>query len=75
MRIPVHVRLFPGSNEERLDLLAAILRHCLCKALEGDRASVAVIEDPCPSHDLLGQEATLKQLVFQRRWYRERGIA
>ena len=71
MNIPVRVRSFPGSEEERLDLLAAVRRNCLCRAVHVEAGSVAVIEEPCPPHDLLGQEITLKHLVFHRRWYRD----
>jgi hypothetical protein len=53
-------------------MLAAVRRHCVCSTVHVGPASIAVIEDPCPTHDLLGQENTLKQLVFHRRWYRAR---
>jgi hypothetical protein len=72
LKIPVRVRAFPGSDEERLDMLAAVRRNCICRAIDVGPGSVAVIEDPCPSHDLLGQEGMLKHLVFHRRWYRGR---
>jgi hypothetical protein len=53
-------------------MLAAVRRHCVCQAVHVGPSSISVIEDPCPTHDLLGQETTLKQLVFHRRWYRGR---
>jgi hypothetical protein len=70
LKIPVHVRVFPGSDQERVDLVAAVRRHCACRAALGSGHSVTVIDDPCPTHDLLGHDATLKRLVFYRRWHR-----
>ncbi len=67
LKIPVRVTAFPGSDEERRDLVAAVRRNCACGA-EGSN----VVPDPCPPHDLLRIEATLKRLVFYRRWHRSR---
>jgi hypothetical protein len=53
-------------------MLASVRRHCICRATHVGPGSIAVIDDPCPPHDLLGQETTLKHLVFYRRWYRGR---
>jgi hypothetical protein len=65
MNIRVRVITFPGSDEERLDLVAAVRRHCACRMED-----TSVAPDPCPPHDLLRMESTLKRLVFYRRWYR-----
>jgi hypothetical protein len=59
--------VFPGSDDERRDLVAAVRRNCAC---ETEGRSVA--PDPCPPHDLLRLESTLKHLVFYRRWLRSR---
>lgn len=55
-------------------MLAVVRRNCACKGVKvvGGATALSVIEEPCPSHDLLGQEALLKQLVFYRRYHRER---
>jgi hypothetical protein len=58
---------FPGSDAERVDLVAAVRRNCACRTEDG-----SVVPDPCPPHDLLRLEATLKRLVFYRRWHRSR---
>jgi len=63
--IPVRVFVFPGSDEERIDLVAAVRRNCACGLEEN-----AILPDPCPPHDLLRIESTLKRLVFYRRWHR-----
>jgi hypothetical protein len=65
LNIRVNVVAFPGSDEERLDLVAAVRRNCYC---HGEHTSV--VPDPCPPHDLLQLESTLKRLVFYRRWHR-----
>lgn len=72
MKIPVRVRVFPGSDQERVDLVTAVRRHCACSKADTEPGSVTVITEPCPPHDLLGHEATLKRLVFYRRWHRAR---
>jgi hypothetical protein len=59
-RVHVRVVVFPGTAEEREDLYSAVRHHCVCS--EG--AGVGT----CPPHDLLLGEATLKRLVFYRRW-------
>jgi hypothetical protein len=64
--------VFPGSDEERMDMVAAVRRHCACRDVLSGGRSVTVIDDVCPPHDLLGHESTLKRLVFYRRWYRAR---
>jgi len=51
-------------------MLASVRRNCICSAVNEEPGSVTVIENPCPPHDLLGQETSLKHLVFYRRWYR-----
>jgi hypothetical protein len=50
-----------------VDLVAAVRRNCACV-----RENEAVVPDLCPPHDLLRLEATLKRLVFYRRWHRAR---
>ncbi len=65
--MPVRVTAFPGSDEERRDLVAAVRRNCACGSVSSE-----VVPDPCPPHDLLRTESTLKRLVFNRRWYRAR---
>jgi hypothetical protein len=70
MQIRVHVIAFPGSDEERQDLVAAVRRNCACRTED-----TAVVPDPCPPHDLLRLETTLKRLVFYRRWHRSRADA
>ena len=72
MRIHVRVRSFPGSDEERLDLIAAVRRHCACADVRGGNSPVGVMHEVCAPHDLLGQEPILKRLVFYRRWHRSR---
>lgn len=72
LKIPVYVKVFPGSDEERVDLVAAVRRNCECQPARGSSLSVTVLDDPCPPHDLLLQDSTLKRLVFYRRWYRAR---
>ena len=72
MKIPVRNRAFPGSDEERSDMVAAVRRYCACLPVDTEPGSVKVITEPCPPHDLLGQEDTLKRLVFYRRWHRSR---
>ena len=67
MKISVRVAKFPGSDEERLALVAAVRRNCACRA-EGAR----IAPDPCSTHELLRLESTLKHLVFYRRWHRAR---
>jgi hypothetical protein len=67
LKIPVRLPVFPGSDEERVDLVAAVRRYCAC-----GREDSEVVPDPCPPHDLLGIESTLKRLVFYRRWHRAR---
>jgi hypothetical protein len=65
--ISVRVVEFPGSDEERRDLVAAVRRHCAC---HGEHTTV--LPDPCAPHDLLQLETTVKRLVFYRRWHRSR---
>jgi hypothetical protein len=65
MKIRVRVIEFPGSDEERIDLIAAVRRNCACRTDDD-----SVVPDPCPPHDLLRLESTLKRLVFYRRWHR-----
>ena len=72
MKIVVRVRAFPGSDQERSDMVAAVRRHCACSPLEADPGSVAVVPEACAPHDLLAQEAALRRLVFYRRWHRAR---
>ena len=61
-RLPVQVIVFPGTDQERDDLLSAVTRNCACRPVEGARP------DPCGPHDLLLLEPTLKRLVFYRRF-------
>jgi hypothetical protein len=69
VKIPITIRSFPGSDQERLDLLAAVRRNCGCKGVPG---SISVIEESCGAHALLADSSMLKQLVFQRRWRRSK---
>jgi hypothetical protein len=73
MHIRVRIITFPGSDQEHLDLVAAVRRHCACRSED-----TGVVPDPCPPHDLLRLDSTLKHLVFYRRWHRrqreERGL-
>ncbi len=69
MKIPVTIRSFPGNDQERLDLLAAVRRNCACANGPG---SISVIKDGCGAHALLSDSSLLKQLVFQRRWRRSK---
>jgi hypothetical protein len=62
-RLPVQVIVFPGTDRERDDLLAAIARNCACQPASG-----TTHPDPCGPHDLLLLEPTLKRLVFYRRF-------
>jgi hypothetical protein len=61
-RVPPQLRVavFPGTTEERGDLLSAVRRNCACTAAVGSSL--------CGPHDLLLLEGTLKRLVFYRRW-------
>lgn len=65
MKIPVRVRSFPGSDQERMDMVAAVRRHCACSP-----PGPAAAAEACAPHNLLAQDATLKRLVFYRRWHR-----
>jgi hypothetical protein len=65
VNIEVRVVAFPGSDQEHIDLVDAVRRHCSCHV--EDRA---VVPDPCPPHDLLRLQPTVKRLVFYRRWHR-----
>jgi hypothetical protein len=75
VKVPVRKCVFPGSDQERSDMIAAVRRHCACLPGDIEPGSVTVITDPCSPHDLLGQDDTLKRLVFYRRWHRARGRA
>ena len=57
---------------QRLDLIAAVRRHCACADVRGGNSPVGVMHEVCAPHDLLGQEPILKRLVFYRRWHRSR---
>lgn len=61
--VAVTVIGFPGTQQERDDLFSAVARNCACNARSG-----VVETNPCPPHDLLLREPTLKRLVFYRRW-------
>jgi hypothetical protein len=67
VNIAVRIAAFPGSDEERLALAAAVRRNCACRT-----EAARVLPDPCATHDLLRLESTLKHLVFYRRWHRAR---
>jgi hypothetical protein len=75
VKIPVRNRTFPGNDQERSDMMAAVRRYCACLPEDIEPGSVTVITEPCPPHDLLGHDDTLKRLVFYRRWHRARGRA
>ena len=61
LNIPVRVPVFPGSDEERNDLVAAVRRNCACGFEDSE-----VVQIRPPPHDLLRIESTLKRLVFDR---------
>ncbi len=53
--------VFPGTNEERDALLAAVQAACACtRTLAGTHV--------CDAHLLLLNEQALKYLIFYRRW-------
>jgi len=54
--------VFPGSNEERDALLAAVQAACGCI-----RTSTGA--QICGAHRLLLNERVLKHLIFYRRWH------
>lgn len=58
----IRVMIFPGTDHERDDLLAAVSRNCACEGHPGPHP------EPCGPHDLLLLEPTLKRLVFYRRF-------
>jgi hypothetical protein len=56
---------FPGTPQERDALLTAVERACACAAGSTTTGNRRVL---CGAHALLLNEASLKVLIFYRRW-------